>query len=136
MYINFTINGNAENHFGEPEPMKKSWADYVRKCFYEQFKLNETSVNITDILAEALNAGRSYPIRPAAPGGKPINVRNIPIRIWLDIEWSESTGNAPAVFDAVVSALTDYQKTLKSGHFESRMSEDGRGKVNVIMRIE
>lgn len=136
MYINFTIKGNSENSYGEPEPQKKAWADYVRQCFYDQFQINKTSVNITDVLADALNNGRSHSIVAAAPGGKPINVRNIPIRVWLDIEWAESLGNAVDTADTVLDALIGFPKSLRSLHFESRLSEDGRGKVNVIIRIE
>ncbi len=142
MIINFTILGNQENPAGNPIPYTRvvgralwtaaakryaAWKDYVVRSYFEKENLGGMPVVLDDSHGKGFLA-----IKKGAR--KPINL-GTKMRMDLKIFWRDGKhGDPDNIFKGIADAIFVNDKNL-DGSFVSRTACDGKGKVEVKIKI-
>ncbi len=139
LQIKFVVPGNQEDENGGPMPYSDGYRKFVRQCFYQQFKVNGEMVMIDDVLAKGLIEKTGFAVRPSNGLFPPIRVEKYKVHIGVSIYWKDKPYYPADLFESILQAILSNEchlKSLKSAQFQSQMSEDKSGRVEVSIGIE
>lgn len=135
MNITFNIYGNHEDPEGNPIPYVRStqgalWRPNARR--YSAWKgYVQKSLIIADFKDDAVVQIRNNMLRL----GKPFEIGNRKARMDLIIHWKNNAhGDPDNIFKGIADALFWNDKNL-DGSFESRLSQNNKGRVEVTLLI-
>lgn len=141
MTTTFTINGNHEDLSGNPIPYVRStraalwrpdgrryaaWKGYVQKEFIRLLNRGFREIVKDGSVAATFDSNATKPIRIFG---------SHQARMDIKIFWKNgSHGDPDNIFKGIADALFVNDRTL-DGSFESKIAEDGKGRVDVAIRI-
>jgi hypothetical protein len=136
--IKFTIPGNQEDYEGNPTPFTRAikghwnaaatrymdWQAYVRI----QFIRAQGEQNLPDLRFPTKSKGR--------PTNKPIRLGEKKAFVQTVVSWADDQhGDGDNVHKGILDALFEDDKNVEVGFYTSKVSKDGKGKVEVTVLI-